>query len=74
MDKYYFSEEKAYNIVEMGASPTHKSVATLNISCLYKFYVYFRLFLFPGRKHETSGAISGKLITLDGSFCYHVIL
>lgn len=74
MDSYYLSEEKAYNTVHVGASSTHKSVASLNVYCLYKFCVYCKLILFPGRKYETSNAISGMLITLASTGLFDIMV
>lgn len=74
MDRYYLSEEKAYNIFDMGASSTHKSVASLNVYCLYQFCVYCKLLLFPGRKYETSNAISRMVTTLAGTGLFDIMV
>lgn len=74
VDSYYLSEEKAYNIVRMGASSTPKSVASLNVYCLYKFCVYCKLLLLPGRKFKASDAISGMLITLAITGLFDIVV
>jgi len=74
MDGYNLSEEKVFNIVHMGASYIRKSVASLNAYCLYKFCVYCDLLIFPGRRYETSNAISGMLITLDSAGLFDIMV
>lgn len=74
MDSYYLSEEKAGNIVHMGASSTRKSVASLNVSCLYKFYVYCKVFLSPDGMYETYNPISGMLITLASTGLFNIMV
>lgn len=74
MDSYYLSEEKAGNIVHMEASSTRKSVASLYVSCLYKFYVYCKFLLSPDGMYETYNPISGMLITLASTGLFNIMV
>lgn len=72
MDRYYLSEQKVYNIVHMGASSTHNSVASLNVYYLYKSCVCCKLLLFPDREYETSVPISRMLITVASTCLFDI--